>query len=809
MTPLVSIVIPVFNVEQYLGKCLDSILGQTLKDIEVICINDGSTDSSGAILREYAGKDGRIRLEEQENSGAGCARNRGLALASGKYVIFIDPDDWCLPDMMRGMSQVAERDNADVVICGVQRYDESSGTIVSVRRFSEELMSLSQPFSAEMIAHGIFLRFEHSPWNKLWRRQFVNELGFQFQPNPRANDLFFIDSSLSCARRISLVNSPYYCYRIARAGSSQNTNDKTPLMFCKAYKALKEVLVERGTWETFRVCFCRAVFSSMVFTLKSLHRAEVLKAAYEELRSKWMQYFELPRMTRADFRDDAVFQSYEIMIEDPDPIRFMMHELHREQAAVKRTGAQVQKCTMEVSTQKNFASKARDRFFPLMGLKVLFSGSSGMQPGNNPFVGTLGKALVQLGAEVTYGINHLKEERHFDIIHMMWPESLYGWDAEAASEEGCNRLKDMLATAKDKGSKVVYTRHNLMPHQYANPVALNYYSAIEGAADMVLHMGEFSRKEFVDSHPATKSMQKVIPHHLYDNIIKKNITMAEARGWLGLSESDVVVLCFGIFRSDAERELVVSAVKGLKNENVKVLAPKFNGVSDEIPLITLPPGGFVPEVVLPVYFAAADIVFIQRKSILNSGNLPMAFYFGKICVGPDCGNVGEILSASGNPVFDPDDVESAVAALRKAVELRDSDLGVRNRKLAESQWNSARIARLTADAYLEVLGKSHVKRDNGSCDSKRLLSECGRMMSEIDRLRVSNADKTKKEAWLRSRLSDTQKRLRGAESNAKKYASEVSALKKSEAYRMGMFVTWPFRKTIKAVKCLRKGTADR
>ena len=92
--PKVSVIVPVYNVEKYLGECLDSVLGQTLKDIEVLCVDDSSTDGSAAILAEYAAKDSRVKVLRQENAGSGVARTRGIAAASGKYIAFMDPDDF-------------------------------------------------------------------------------------------------------------------------------------------------------------------------------------------------------------------------------------------------------------------------------------------------------------------------------------------------------------------------------------------------------------------------------------------------------------------------------------------------------------------------------------------------------------------------------------------------------------------------------------------------------------------------------------------------------------------------------------------
>lgn len=111
----VSVIIPVYNVEPYLKQCMDSVVGQTLKDIEIICVDDGSTDGSLDILREYAAEDNRIQIIEQKNAGAGAARNNGMRHATGKYLSFLDSDDFFEPRMLEKAYDLAEKDQADFV----------------------------------------------------------------------------------------------------------------------------------------------------------------------------------------------------------------------------------------------------------------------------------------------------------------------------------------------------------------------------------------------------------------------------------------------------------------------------------------------------------------------------------------------------------------------------------------------------------------------------------------------------------------------------------------------------------------------
>ena len=121
--PIVSVIVPVHNAEKYLEQCLESILGQTLGDIEVICVNDRSTDDSTVILDGFAEKDSRLSVLQSPGLGAGGARNIGLRAAKGKYLSFLDADDFFEPDMLEPTVEQAERDNSDIVVYGSWVYD--------------------------------------------------------------------------------------------------------------------------------------------------------------------------------------------------------------------------------------------------------------------------------------------------------------------------------------------------------------------------------------------------------------------------------------------------------------------------------------------------------------------------------------------------------------------------------------------------------------------------------------------------------------------------------------------------------------
>ena len=125
MTPLVSIIMPVYNTEAYLDRCLESIVSQTYKNIEIICVNDGSTDDSGSILEKWKAKDSRIRVFHKENGGVSSARNKGLDECRGDYICFADPDDTIKPDMYEKLLSAIQREKSQISMCGYRMIDSN------------------------------------------------------------------------------------------------------------------------------------------------------------------------------------------------------------------------------------------------------------------------------------------------------------------------------------------------------------------------------------------------------------------------------------------------------------------------------------------------------------------------------------------------------------------------------------------------------------------------------------------------------------------------------------------------------------
>lgn len=343
---------------------------------------------------------------------------------------------------------------------------------------------------------------------------------------------------------------------------------------------------------------------------------------------------------------------------------------------------------------------------------------------DNLFVETLCRGIAGLGVDITYSTERFwnEEQASYDIIHLQWPEELVGWSCD--TPEIVDRLRLRIGYWRNKGARIVYTRHNLRPH-YANPYIKAAYDVVEQAADVVVHMGEYSYNEFLAEHP--QSCNRIIPHHLYEDTYPQDLSPEVARRKLGIGRTKFVLTAFGKFRNREEVSMVLSAWLHTHLPGKYLLAPRllpfyrkpwYRQVTkrwmSQIAYHTLIPlarlwhirAGSNEDIVsndcLPYYLAASDVVMVQRKEILNSGNVPLGFLFGKVVIGPDTGNVGPLLRQTGNPTFDPDSTKSIVRAIEDAYRLRLAGHGEANYRYAQEHFGLEQISRAYVAAYEEA-----------------------------------------------------------------------------------------------------------
>jgi glycosyltransferase involved in cell wall biosynthesis len=251
--------VPVFKTERYLAQCLDSVLGQTLDDIEVICSYTASPDESLNILRKYAENDSRLRIVYRNDGGLGGARNYGLNFASGKYVFFVDSDDWIVPNALEHLTEIAEQNCVDMVICAIQNFDESkqeflTGTWCYDLSFPKKLNNKTFTYKDLKPEEIISVDAPVTAWNKLYRRAFLEENNLRFPEEIRYEDNPFYYEALLCAACICFTRERCYVYRVNRPGSLQATpaNDGSLIDIVPIMKMLQDLLVAHNCSEQLR-----------------------------------------------------------------------------------------------------------------------------------------------------------------------------------------------------------------------------------------------------------------------------------------------------------------------------------------------------------------------------------------------------------------------------------------------------------------------------------------------------------------------------------------------------------------------------
>ena len=223
----VSVIIPVYNAEKYLSRCIEAVLGQTHKDLEIILINDGSTDASGDIIRSY--EDKRIVVIEKENGGVSAARNDGLRSASGSRVVFIDADDYPEPDYIEKMADAMDRHGCGLVVCGYQ-YRDIEGRETGGFPNNREALHLKGDgyLSHEEVVAGIMLHESIASclWNKMFKVELLSGMAFD-ESIAIGEDLLFLIEYISKCDAFYLVAAPLYNYLINPGGAMKTIMEQT------------------------------------------------------------------------------------------------------------------------------------------------------------------------------------------------------------------------------------------------------------------------------------------------------------------------------------------------------------------------------------------------------------------------------------------------------------------------------------------------------------------------------------------------------------------------------------------------------
>ena len=311
-SPRVSIVIPVYNTQRYLTQCIDSILKQTEKNLEIVCVDDGSTDGSLEVLEQLAVQDSRLKVVRQNRRGAGSARNFGMNLVSGTYITFLDSDDFFEPRMLEDAANRLDETEADIVVFKTLLFNENEKCSRSASwTYVERNIPDKAVFTWHDMPSRIFNTFGNYTWNKLFRRSFVVENNLDFQEISRTNDLYFTCRALILARGITTINKDYVHYRVGTGKSLQSTNDRDPLMFFEAFKALQTYLMSRNLYTgELKRSFLNHALNGTVSNIESLKTLEGLTKLKEAVAGVIEPQFSFLKNDDIYFFDNRKLQAY-------------------------------------------------------------------------------------------------------------------------------------------------------------------------------------------------------------------------------------------------------------------------------------------------------------------------------------------------------------------------------------------------------------------------------------------------------------------------------------------------------------------
>ncbi len=322
-----------------------------------------------------------------------------------------------------------------------------------------------------------------------------------------------------------------------------------------------------------------------------------------------------------------------------------------------------------------------------------------------------------------------------DVVHLHFPEYLT-YQVERAYKDGLTDalIEEVAARLRwwSERARLVVTRHVLLPHDaLRDPMWEKMYEVFYRYADGVVHFAQASIDEFRERYRATRwhrgsePLHAVVPHHNYATL-PNTMSREEARRRLGLGLKDKVMLVFGAIRNDAERDLILGTFQRMKVPGKVLLVSRWREKLAKVSWIRLKywlrdltrlyyrlhPSyrfnyAFVQEPDTQIYLNAADVLFIPRLRVLNSGNITLGMTFGRVVAGPDSWDVGELLKETGNCVFDPAHPETAAAAMEEAFKLAAGGrTGAANQRLALSEWSAAQCAERYSAFFEEVLQTS-------------------------------------------------------------------------------------------------------
>lgn len=284
--PKVSVIMPVYNAMPFLTRSLEDVMNQSMREIEIICVDDGSTDDSLAVLSAFAERDARIRILTQKNMYAGVARNLGIEHARGDYFMFLDADDLFEPSLIERLYAACEQHNAQMALCRSDIFEMTSGKYLKNNPLPRALFPKATVFAPAAYSDYLFQFVTPVPWAKIFRRDLIMEGGIRFEARRNTNDLYFSFCNATIAHLIAFVDAVLVHLRRGQAGNIQSQNHKNAFECSGALASVRTELEQRGLYQNVRRSFVNSVVMQSQYVLKQLPGSpEVYTAFLHALRT--------------------------------------------------------------------------------------------------------------------------------------------------------------------------------------------------------------------------------------------------------------------------------------------------------------------------------------------------------------------------------------------------------------------------------------------------------------------------------------------------------------------------------------------
>lgn len=302
--PLISVLVPCYNVEKYLRQCLDSIINQTYGNLEIICLNDGSKDNTLAILKEYAANDSRIIIVDKPNSGYGATMNIGLRMAKGKYIGIVESDDYIEPQMYEILCSEAEKENLDITRCRFMERNMISGkNQIQAFQYVKDGGKVFRPIDVP----SSFMT-KPSIWAALYNREFLKTNDIQFLETPGASyqDTAFSFKALAMAQRVLILTDVLHNYRIN--DSSSVSSPGKVFCVCDEEAEIQRFTKEKGKYEEMKGIMALRCFRSYKWNYNRLSSMKLKRSFIKRWSAEAKEMFRNGAITRKNFSKNRIIR---------------------------------------------------------------------------------------------------------------------------------------------------------------------------------------------------------------------------------------------------------------------------------------------------------------------------------------------------------------------------------------------------------------------------------------------------------------------------------------------------------------------